>query len=68
VQVSIGLEADLAGKNALLRLKNGLEWLENSVCLLENCFFEPLSGTKSGSRPMDTCASSYFIDSELGGT
>jgi hypothetical protein len=27
----------LAGKNALLRLKNGLEWLQKRVCLLEEC-------------------------------
>jgi hypothetical protein len=56
------------GKNAFLRLKNGLNWLQKSVCLLENCLFEPFLGAKSGCRPMDTCASSYFIDSELGGT
>ena len=56
------------GKSALLRLKNGLGWLQKSVCLLENCLFEPFSGTKSGSRPMNTCASSYFIDSKMGGT
>ena len=52
------------GKNALLGLKNALDWLQKSVCLLENCFFEPFSRVKSGSKPMDTCASSYFIDSE----
>lgn len=54
------------GKNAFLRLKNGLEWVQKSVCLPENCLFEPFLGVKSGSRPMNTGASSYLIDSELG--
>jgi hypothetical protein len=52
------------GKNAFLGLKNGLNWLQKSVCLLENCLFEPVLGVKSGSKPMDTGARSYFIDSK----
>jgi hypothetical protein len=28
----------------------------------------PFSGIKSASKPIDSCASSYFIDSELGST
>jgi hypothetical protein len=56
------------GKNAPFRLENGLTWLQTSVCLLENCLFEPFLYTKSGSRPMDTVSSSYFINSERGGT
>lgn len=56
------------GKNAFLRLKNGLKWLQKSVCLLENSLSEPFLGVKSGSSPMDTGANSYFFDSELGNT
>jgi hypothetical protein len=53
------------GENALLGLKNGLEWLQKSVCLLENCFLEPLFlVAKSGSRPINTCASRYYFDSK----
>lgn len=53
-------------ENAFFRLKNGLEWLQKSVCLLENYFFELFLGVKSGSRPINTGASSYFINSDLG--
>ena len=34
------------------------------VCFLENCFFELFLGIKSGYRPVDLRASSYFFDSD----
>ena len=52
------------GKNVLLRLENGLKWLQKSVCLLENCPFEPFSGVQSGFKPTDTGASSYSFNSK----
>jgi hypothetical protein len=64
VQVSIGLQADLMGKNAYLRLQHGLNWLQKSVRLLENCFFELFLGVKNGFRPIDTCASNYSFYSK----
>ena len=44
------------GENALLRLKNGLKCLQKSVCLLENCLFEPFLGVKSHYCPVKSAA------------
>ena len=42
----------------------GWSGFKRSGCLLENCLFEPFLGVKSGSKPMDMCASSYSFDSK----
>ena len=52
-------------KNAYLGIKSGLSWLEKSVCLLKNCFFELLLNAERRYRPIEIWVSSYFFSSDL---
>ena len=55
------------GKMPSWGLKMAWNGFKRAFVYLKTAFLEPFLGAKSGSRPTDTGASSYFIDSDSNG-